>query len=1182
MNRIFKTLWSDTLQTWIAVSELAKGKSKNNASRPTPLVAATIITTSIFAQSNTAWSAKWIGDTGDFNDGANWDIGSVVPSNVDVSINNGGEAEVRNSSHTISNLTLGLDNGGTLSVYNGNSLLVAGQTRLGGLPTGSGLLNVDNSLFTTTILTVGSEGNGTVNITNSGDADVSGSTFIGDLAGSTGLVTVDGSGSIFDSGVLSVGNAGDGTLEITNGASVDSALARIGQSTSGTGLVSVDGTDSSWTILDNLTTGVAGNGELSITNGGDVSAYDAIIGAQTDSNGLVVVDGASSSLTINLELMVGEQGNGQLNITDGGAVSANNVHVGDLSSSNGVITIDGADSELAVATTMILGDEGNGSLQLNNGASATMGGNLFIANVAGSTGSIFVNGTDSLLSTADMLLGVSGDGELSITNGGAVETNNATLGANAGGSGTLNIDGVDSSWTNAADLTVGNYGDGELNITNGGSVTTGNYFFLGRQAGSTGIVNIDGTDSSLTVNYRSSIRGELHITNGGTFITNDILTIGGGPIDSSGFIKVDGASSLLRADSITVDQNGGGELRVTDGGRVITNFLLIDDDNHVLVDGVGSSLESTGNIRVGFDNDNGSLSVSNGASVSATAYQVGNEALQNRSGTLNIGAARGETAVGAGTLTGTVLISATSSLVLNHTETDYQLSSDISGSSNYGQVDLLAGTTRFTGDLTGYRGTLTTDGGVLDIHSGDTLALGGDYTQTNAGVLSLGVADDSTFGRLNVAGTATFASNAAIFVDVTDPNYAFSTSLLEDVVTAGTLVSDGSFNVADNSRLFDFGAVQDGNTIDLTLSLSATNSVLSQMTNPATFGAATTLDNVITDDPFSPIAGALLPLATQQQVAGAVESVLPAMSGAIAQATTDIVDSFSRVVDSRQAAITNNLITNKHVWFTPFGSWADQDQRHRVSGYDIDNHGMALGADTALTDSLNVGMAFSYIDSKIESRAGSGSQDVKVDSYLASLYATKTIDDTTTLKLKAGMGLSDYDSRRVIFNGDVAQADYDSWHTQLGAELARRFNLSDTTSVSPYLFTDYTYVKVDDYRESGSALFSLDVEDDSADSLLMGLGVRTNHILANDWSVGLGASVGYDAMADRSDLTAAFAGGGAQFKTRGIKPAKWQYDAGVSARYQLNNGTDISAGYNITTRNGYQDEYANVSLRVVF
>ena len=941
MNRIFKTLWSDTLQTWIAVSELAKGKSKNTASRPTPLVAATIITTSIFAQSNTAWSAEWVAGTGDFFDDK-WMFGPfpISPfSSTDRIINNDGHARL------------------------------------------------------------------------SGDSPIAGST---------------------------------------------------------------------------------------------------------------------------------------------------------------------------TQTSLWLGDDNSGSLTVEAGGDMTVTTQTILGNLATASGFLNVTGTNSQYSTDSLYVGNRGDGEVNITDGGSLSSNYAFIGNETGSSGLVNIDGDDSSWTNAGDLTVGNNGGGELNVTNGGSVTNSGDLFLAYQAGSSGIINIDGADSILTVAGRSYIGrasgGELHITNGGTFINDNQLTFASLISDSSGLVTVDGAGSLLRADGIYVNQRGDSQLRVTDGGQVIANHLNIESENHVWVDGLGSSLENTGTINIGILSDDNSLTVSNGASVSATRFRLGSSYLT--SSAINIGAARGETAVGAGTLTGTVSINYTSSLVLNHTETNYQLSSDISGASNHGQVDLLAGTTRFTGDLTGYHGTLTTDGGILDIHSGDTLALGGDYTQTNAGVLSLGVADESTFGRLTVDGTATFASNAAINVDVTDPNFAFSTDQLEDVVTAGTLVSDGTFSVTDNSFLFDFSAILDGNSIDL--SLQTASSLLSQMTNPATFGAALTLDNMLASEPSSEMAAEFVSLSTQQQVAGAVESVLPAMSGAIAQATTDIVDSFSRVVDSRQAASTNKVLTDKHVWFTPFGSWAEQDRRHRVTGYDIDNHGLALGADTHITDSLNVGMAVSYIDSKLDSRAGSGSQAVKVDSYFARLFSTKTLDENMSLKLKAGMGLSDYDSRRIIFNGDVAKADYDSWHTQLGAELARRFNLSDATSVSPYLFTDYTYVKVDDYRESGSTLFSLDVEDDSADSLLMGLGVRTNHILANDWSVGLNASVGYDAMADRSDLTAAFAGGGAQFKTRGIKPAKWQYDAGLSARYQLNNGTDISAGYNITTRHGYKDEYANVTLRVLF
>jgi hypothetical protein len=38
------------------------------------------------------------------------------------------------------------------------------------------------------------------------------------------------------------------------------------------------------------------------------------------------------------------------------------------------------------------------------------------------------------------------------------------------------------------------------------------------------------------------------------------------------------------------------------------------------------------------------------------------------------------------------------------------------------------------------------------------------------------------------------------------------------------------------------------------------------------------------------------------------------------------------------------------------------------------------------------------------------------------------IDSRTALNIQLGTGMSDYDSNRLIFNGDTAQADYDSWH----------------------------------------------------------------------------------------------------------------------------------------------------------
>ncbi len=59
--------------------------------------------------------------------------------------------------------------------------------------------------------------------------------------------------------------------------------------------------------------------------------------------------------------------------------------------------------------------------------------------------------------------------------------------------------------------------------------------------------------------------------------------------------------------------------------------------------------------------------------------------------------------------------------------------------------------------------------GTLNLASGVTSTLHGDYQQSNSGLLRIGVASDSSYGKLVVDGTATLASNAKIEVDVSNP-----------------------------------------------------------------------------------------------------------------------------------------------------------------------------------------------------------------------------------------------------------------------------------------------------------------------------------------------------------------------------------------------------------------------------
>ena len=356
---------------------------------------------------------------------------------------------------------------------------------------------------------------------------------------------------------------------------------------------------------------------------------------------------------------------------------------------------------------------------------------------------------------------------------------------------------------------------------------------------------------------------------------------------------------------------------------------------------------------------------------------------------------------------------------------------------------------------------------------------------------------------------------------------------------------------------------------------------------PAALGAAKAIDAVIATNPTSTLATNFVSLSTEREVADAIESVLPGASGGMAQLTNTATNAMTNVVSSRQdtqqgLSSGDDFMTDRHIWFKPFGGWTKQDLRQGVSGYDIDSYGLAMGVDGDVSSSWNVGAAFAYINSDVESNLAAGAQTVDMNSYLAKVYATMALDATTALNLQAGVGVSDYDSNRRLFTGDVANADYDSWNTQLNAELERSFQINEKTVMTPYVHADYSYVNVDGYRESGAGALSLNVNDDSADSLIIGTGVKANHAASDSLSLLANAGIGYDVMTDRSSLTSSFAGGGTQFTTDGIEPDEWVYNAGVGAKYSLANGTEIKAAYTIDARQDYTDQSLSANFRMMF
>jgi outer membrane autotransporter protein len=325
-----------------------------------------------------------------------------------------------------------------------------------------------------------------------------------------------------------------------------------------------------------------------------------------------------------------------------------------------------------------------------------------------------------------------------------------------------------------------------------------------------------------------------------------------------------------------------------------------------------------------------------------------------------------------------------------------------------------------------------------------------------------------------------------------------------------------------------------------------------------------------------------------EEISEAAESLLPGITGGVAQVTNIATNAVTGVVAARQdltrgLSSGDGFMTDRHIWFKPFGGWTKQDERQGVTGYDIDSYGFAAGFDGYVSSSWNVGAALAYINSDVESEMTAGKHTVDMDSYQAKVYATAMLDDMTAVNLQLGGGVSDYDSKRDMRTlNEIADADYDGWNMQFSAELERSYQVSDKTVVTPYVHADYSYVNVEDYNETGAGLLNLNVDDDSADSLIIGAGAKGNHAVSDSLLLMANAGIGYDVMTDRSSLTSSFAGGGAQFTTEGMEPDEWVYNAGVGVKYSLENGTEITANYTVDARQNYTDQSLSANFRFMF
>ncbi|WP_272956336.1 autotransporter outer membrane beta-barrel domain-containing protein [Cupriavidus necator] len=521
-----------------------------------------------------------------------------------------------------------------------------------------------------------------------------------------------------------------------------------------------------------------------------------------------------------------------------------------------------------------------------------------------------------------------------------------------------------------------------------------------------------------------------------------------------------------------------------------------------------------------------------------------------------------------------------------------------------------------------------TNSGTLAVAPGFTATITGNYIQTTNGAFQTGIGENGSYGKLVVTGTADLSASNKINVNVAGaPSLVAGTTVQSGVITAGTLIAGPTFRVTDNSALFDFIASRNGNAVDLCVAragasscdanapvptptpeptptptptptpnpvITVVSSVTSAHNNPG-LGAAQVFDALIGQGAgapaaMAPVITALGTLSTEQQVSDAVKQTLPLLTGGMSAVNTAAMHATNRVIQSRQEANRglssgDDFVSDRQLWFKPVGSWARQGDRDGVSGYSANTYGMLVGADGVVSEKVRIGGAFSYMHSRIDGNSAVAAQTASVDGYRLIGYGSYSLDARTDVSVQADVGTGHNEGQRNIAFGGLsgrASSSYDSWNTHLGVGIGRIFDVTPKTTLTPSLRADYTFIQDSAYTETGADALSLAVGKNSARELILSTDMRLNQAVTEQALFTANLGVGYDALGGQSSITASYVGGGAQFITRGMPPARWLMRGGLGFVVTSSKAMEFSVRYDAEVREHFTNQTASVKLRVPF
>ncbi|MBN9508510.1 MAG: Hint domain-containing protein [Alphaproteobacteria bacterium] len=586
----------------------------------------------------------------------------------------------------------------------------------------------------------------------------------GGLQPGHGTLSVDGVGSrVSVTGDVAIGHGGAGFVTLANGGLLDaSGSLDAANGTGSSAAITVTGGGALFQIGAGATVGDSGAATLTVDSGGSFTVADSLdVAASAGSSGSIVIDGGL--LTVAADARLGDGGDGSLTLSAGGTVQIiGTLTEGVQSGSSGTLLADDPADQFSIGGDWTIGVAGAHSDTLQGGLSADVSGALALGAQSGGAGTLTLSGLSSTLSVegATLAVGGGGTGSLHLADGASLSAFSASLtaGASAGATGVIALDGANSTLTIGHDLTLGDAGAGTIDVAARNTLVLGDgAFVLGAAATGAGVLSIAGDGNSLTVAADATIgaagSGSVDLQAGTTLDASSGNIVLGAQAHAAGTITLGGSAAEATTMALTVGGGGAGMLGI----------------------GADATVDASGDVRVGASlGGGGTLTVASGAELSVggnlTVGDGGQGSLDVNGGSLDM--------AGAGDLVIGNVASANADVTIAHSTIDF---GNIVKVGNAGTATLSVST-----------------GGSIDAV---TIAIGSGFNGNGAFVLD-GTGAAASSNMLTVGG------DGVASLEVTD-KAVLSTSGNASIATASTpvqqAVSVGSKGIWSVAGVLDIG-----------------------------------------------------------------------------------------------------------------------------------------------------------------------------------------------------------------------------------------------------------------------------------------------------------------------------------------------------------------------------------------